>query len=209
MNTEPAAPPSAEAVCDCGTSWPEPPQDGYTVDDVYTLPELPRHTQLIDGSLVFAARQQLFHMRMVDLLTAGLRGTLVPPLKVRRQMSVELDRRNMPEPDVSVVREDAAETGPDRTRYLASEVLLAVEVVSPDSEARDRDTKPRKYAAAGIPHFWLVERAGSDGHPVVRVHELDPVTKSYAITGIHHDELKSSVPYDIAVDISLEALREL
>ncbi len=51
-------------------------------------------------------------------------------------------------------------------------------MVSPDSEARDRDTKPHKYAAAGIPHFWLVEMTGSNQRPVVRVYELDPVSKA-------------------------------
>ncbi|WP_411576984.1 Uma2 family endonuclease [Streptomyces sp. SCSIO ZS0520] len=208
MTAEPSARPSAQPDTDIGSRWPVPPQDGYTVDDLTTLPDLPPHTELIDGSLVFVSPQRDFHSTMIDLLMTGLRRTLTTEFKVRREMTVELDRRNAPEPDISVVRADAV-TGPDQTRFLASEVLLAVEVVSPDSEARDRDTKPRKYAAAGIPHFWLVERAGSNGHPMVRVYELDPVTKSYAVTGIHHDELKSSVPYDIAVDISLEALREL
>lgn len=39
--------------------------------------------------------------------------------------------------------------------YQAADVLLAVEVVSPDSGARDRETEPHKYAGAGIPSFWL------------------------------------------------------
>lgn len=45
----------------------------------------------------------------------------------------------------------AAEPGPDETFLRAEDVILAVEVVSPDSEARDRETKPRKYAAARSP----------------------------------------------------------
>jgi Uma2 family endonuclease len=123
-------------------------------------------------------------------------------------MTVILDRRNGPEPDVSVIRAEAI-TSTEKTRYQASDVLLAVEVVSPDSESRDRDTKPRKYATAGIPHFWLVEMTGANQHPVVRVYELDPVTKMYALTGIHHDQLKISVPYDIDIDITWDALKQL
>jgi Uma2 family endonuclease len=123
-------------------------------------------------------------------------------------MTVVLDRRNGPEPDVAVVRAEAI-TGPETTRFQAADVLLAVEVVSPDSEARDRDTKPRKYAAAGIPNFWLVEKAGADAHPVVRVYELDPLSKTYALTGIHHDRLKTGVPYTLDFDISLAALNQL
>ncbi|PZX35512.1 MULTISPECIES: hypothetical protein [unclassified Streptomyces] len=60
-----------------------------------------------------------------------------------------------------------------------------------------------------LPHFCLVETAGSDRHPVVRVHELDPVTKSYALTGIHHDRLKTSVPFPVDVDVSSDALGSL
>ncbi|ELP63835.1 Uma2 family endonuclease [Streptomyces turgidiscabies] len=204
MTAEPVAEPTAEPGC----RWPVPPQDGYTVDDLFTLPDLPPHTELIDGSLVFVSPQRDFHSTMIDLLATGLRRTVPEELKVRREMTVVLDRRNGPEPDVSVVRAGAV-TGPDLTRFEAGDVLLAVEVVSPDSEARDRDAKPRKYAAAGIPYFWLVEMADPNQHPVVRAYEIDPVNKTYALTGIHHDHLKLTAPYDIDVDITLDALKEL
>ncbi|MFE9442396.1 Uma2 family endonuclease [Streptomyces sp. NPDC006602] len=199
---------TAEPTAKHGCRWPVPPQDGYTVDDLFTLPDLPPHTELIDGSLVFVSPQRIFHSRMIDLLLAGLRGAAPKQLKVLREMTVVLDRRNGPEPDVSVVRAEAV-TGLEQTRFEAADVLLAVEVVSPDSEARDRDTKPHKYAAAGIPHFWLVEMAGESRHPVVRVYELDPLSKTYALTGIHHDRLKLGVPYDLDLDITLDALKEL
>jgi Uma2 family endonuclease len=204
MTAEPTAEPTAKQGC----RWPVPPQDGYTVDDLFTLPDLPPHTELIDGSLVFVTPQRDFHSTMIDLLIAGLRVSAPKQLKVRREMTVVLDRRNAPEPDVCVVRAEAV-TGLEQTRFEAADVLLAVEVVSPDSEARDRDTKPRKYAAAGIEHFWLVETAGENRHPVVRVYELDPLSKTYALTGIHHDRLKLGVPCDLDLDITLDALKEL
>ncbi|MFJ4873706.1 Uma2 family endonuclease [Streptomyces sp. NPDC088745] len=200
---------TAEPIAESsGCRWPVPPQDGYTVDDLFTLPDLPPHTEMIDGSLVFVSPQRDFHSTMIDLLVTGLRSSVPADLKVRREMTVVLDRRNGPEPDVSIVRAEAV-TSTEQTRYQAADLLLAVEVVSPDSESRDRDTKPHKYAAAGIPHFWLVEMTGADQHPVVRVYELDPLTKTYALTGIHHDRLKVGVPYGIDVDISLDALRTL
>ncbi|MFI1225719.1 MULTISPECIES: Uma2 family endonuclease [unclassified Streptomyces] len=199
---------TAEPTAAHSSRWPVPPQDGYTVDDLFTLPDLPPHTELIDGSLVFVSPQRDFHSTMIDLLMTGLRCTAPPEVKVRREMTVVLDRRNAPEPDVSVVRTEAV-TGLDVTRYQAADVLLAVEVVSPDSEARDREAKPHKYATAGIPHFWLVEMTGTDQHPVVRVYELDPVTKAYALTGIHHDRLKTGVPFPVDIDVSAEALKEL
>jgi Uma2 family endonuclease len=181
--------------------WPVPPMDGYTVDDLFTLPDLPPHTELIDGSLVFVSPQRRFHGNMVDLLVNGLRDGLPPEFLVSREMTVIIDRRNGPEPDISVVRADAV-TGDDQTSYDATDVVLAIEVVSPDSEARDRTTKPQKYAAAGIPHYWLVERAGQNRHPVVQVYERGEATGTYALTGTYHDHVKVSVPYDIDIDLT-------
>jgi Uma2 family endonuclease len=109
-------------------------------------------------------------------------------------MTVTLGRRQRPEPDVIVIQA-GADPGPDRTAYQAADVVLAVEVVSPDSEERDRKRKPQLYAEAGVPHFWRVEN--DDGRPIVYAYELDPVTRTYAVSGIHHDRLKTTVPFDI------------
>ncbi|MGW5678253.1 Uma2 family endonuclease [Streptomyces sp. NPDC003860] len=184
-----------------GVRWPVPPPDGYTVDDLFTLPDLPPHTELIDGSLVFVSPQRDFHGVVIDLLVSGLRASAPRHVRVRREMTVVLDKRNGPEPDICVVRAEAV-TGPDVTHFAAEDVLLAVEVVSPESKARDTDTKPHKYAAAGIPHFWLVDRSGTGMRPVVRVYELDPLAKTYVLRGIHHDELKVDGPFEGVVDLS-------
>ena len=31
-----------------------------------------------------------------------------------------------------------------------------MEVLSPSTQARDRGIKQRRYAAAGVPHYWIV-----------------------------------------------------
>jgi Uma2 family endonuclease len=181
--------------------WPVPPQDGYTVDDLFTLPDLPPHTELIDGSLVFVSPQRRFHANVIDLIVHGLRTTLPAELRVSREMTVVLDNRNGPEPDVSVIRADAV-TGPGQTKCEARDVLLAIEVVSPDSESRDRTTKPQKYAAAEIPNFWRVEDSGTSGRPVIHVYELDPLTRAYIHTGMHRDRIKVDKPYSIDIDLT-------
>ncbi|MBF6044302.1 Uma2 family endonuclease [Streptomyces sp. NRRL B-1677] len=181
--------------------WPVPPQDGYTVDDLLTLPDLPPHTELIDGSLVFVSPQRYFHSLVIDLLVNGLRRTAPPELRVVREMTVVIDKRNGPEPDVSVVGA-ASVGGWEQTYFPAEAVLLAVEVVSPDSEARDRMTKPFKYACAGIPHFWRVDMTTADHQPIVHVFKLDNETRSYAPTGTHRGALKLTVPFDIDIDLT-------
>ncbi|WP_405666931.1 MULTISPECIES: hypothetical protein [unclassified Streptomyces] len=42
---------------------------------------------------------------------------------------------------------------------------------------------------------------------MVITYELDPVDRTYISTGVHHDRLKLSAPYDI--DIGLTAIAEL
>ncbi|MGJ3560942.1 Uma2 family endonuclease [Streptomyces sp. INA 01156] len=179
--------------------WPRPPEGGWTADDLDELPNLPRRTELIDGSLVFASPQTRFHARTVGLLERVLVEQAPDTREVYRNFTVTLNKRNRPEPDVTVARADA-DTGPKRTRLLPGDVILAAEVVSEDSVDRDRESKPRKYAAAGIRHFWRVE--GSDGLPVVYVYELDPATKAYVPMGIFHHRLELTVPFPVDIDLT-------
>jgi Uma2 family endonuclease len=180
--------------------WPRPPEGGWTADDLDELPNLPPHTELIDGSLVFVSPQTRFHLRTIRLLEYALLSQAPDAYDVDREFSVRLDRRNRPEPDVLVYRADA-DTGPRQTWHHSDAVVLAIEVVSDDSEERDRQTKPRKYAEAGIPHFWRVEDSGN-GLPVVYTYELDPATNAYIGTGVHHDRLKLTVPFPLTIDLT-------
>lgn len=179
--------------------WARPPADGWTADDLDRLPNLPPHTELLDGSLVFMSPQTRVHTLAMRLLETALLNHAPEHLEAIREMTVKLDRWNRPEPDVLVVRADA-DTGPLQTWFRPEDVVLAVEVVSRDSEYRDREVKPHKYARAGIPHFWRVVE--NDGLPVVHVYELDTVTRTYAVTGIHHKQLKLDLPFPLDVDLT-------
>lgn len=179
-------------------AWAVPPPDGFTSDDLDRLTDLPPHTELIDGSLVFVSPQMRFHALVIDLLVSALRAAAPVSLRVRREMTVTLGPRQRPEPDLIVVHE-SADRGPEQTTYQPDDVVLAVEVVSPDSVVRDRERKPQLYARAGITHFWRVENV--DGRAVVYVYELDPSTGSYALTGIHHEKLELSVPFTVRIDL--------
>ncbi|WP_342743422.1 Uma2 family endonuclease [Nonomuraea wenchangensis] len=180
--------------------WAIPPPQGFVAEDLDHIPDLPAHTELIDGSLVFVSAQRDFHQSVVFRLHVQLEDFLPAGHEVRQEMSVKLAPRQRPEPDLIVLGPKAV-IGREVTCYLADDVVLVVEVVSPDSEIRDRVRKPVLYAEAGIPHFWLIEEV--HGRPAVFVYELDPVTKSYVISGAHHDRLKVSVPFDIDIDLTM------
>jgi Uma2 family endonuclease len=181
--------------------WPIPPAEGWTADDLDRIPDLPPHTELLDGSLVFMSPQTAFHARCMRLLENSLLEQAPSSLDVLREMTIKLDQKNRPEPDILVFPIEA-NTGPDQTWYEPEAIVLAVEVVSPDSRERDREVKPRKYAQAGVPHFWRVEQDENKGFPVVYVYELDPATKAYSLSGIFHDRLKLTVPFDIEIDLT-------
>ncbi|MEU5119202.1 Uma2 family endonuclease [Streptomyces asoensis] len=181
--------------------WMLPPRpSGWEADDLDHAPDLPRHTELIDGSLVFmTSPQRSWHARVVTRLTVTLENAAPGEFVVDREMTVKLNEKNRPEPDVLVV---TVPYDPDRTRYLAEQVTLAIEVVSEESADRDRSLKPFKYAEAGIAHYWRIEE--ENGIPVIHTYELDATTRSYVATGIYRERLKTAVPF--AIDIELASL---
>jgi Uma2 family endonuclease len=61
-------------------------------------------------------------------------------------------------PDLIVVtRAGLARRRRDGGLLRASEVVLAVEIVSDGSQRTDRTIKHDEYADAGIPHYWIVD----------------------------------------------------
>ncbi len=180
-------------------TWPTPPEGGWTADDLDRLPNLPPHTELIDGSLVFVSPQTLFHSRAVSFFEWQLQSLVPAEYEVIREFTIDIDRQNRPEPDVIVVRGDVVED-PEQTRYPAESVLLAIEVVSADSVSRDRETKPLKYARAGIPHYWRVEN--EKGLAAVHAFELEPTTGAYTSTGIFRERMKVSAPFPVDLDLT-------
>jgi len=180
-------------------AWAFPPPEGFTADDLDRLTALPPHTELIDGSLVFVSPQADFHGLTMYVLEDALHRAAPEHFRVRREMTVTLGLRQRPEPDLLVIRA-GADSGPKGTAYQAADVVLVVEVMSPESEERDRRRKPQLYAEAGIPHFWRVEN--DSRRSLVYTYELDPTTHSYVPTGIHHDRMKTTVPFDIDIDLT-------
>ncbi|MER5733005.1 Uma2 family endonuclease [Streptomyces sp. NPDC002138] len=178
--------------------WPIPPAGGWTADDLDRLPNLPPHTELIDGSLIFVSPQTRFHMRAMRFFEWQLLSQAPDGFDVLREFTIDIDRRNRPEPDLIIAQDD--DDDPVGTRLPVDKVRLAIEVVSPDSVDRDRTAKPLKYARAKIPHYWRVENV--DNRAVIYVFELEPATGAYTSTGIFHDHLKVSVPFPIDLDLT-------
>ncbi|BFV56853.1 Uma2 family endonuclease [Kitasatospora sp. CMC57] len=178
--------------------WMYPPrEEGWFAEDLDHLTEAPRHTELIDGALIFLmSPRRAWHSRVVSGLTFALEEQAPDEVEVEREMTIRLDRLNRPEPDLLVV---SAEYRKNRTWFSPDEVLLVVEVISPESAHRDWNVKHRKYAEAGIPHYWRLEEEGDQA--VMYVYELDKVTSAYAPAGIFRGVLDREVPFPLSVDL--------
>jgi Uma2 family endonuclease len=62
-------------------------------------------------------------------------------------------RHDVAEPDLVVVTDDRLIS----TRGIEGVPVLLVEVLSPSTRAYDRGPKAERYAALGVPHFWLLD----------------------------------------------------
>lgn len=187
-------------------AWFFGPPHGWRVEDLANLPpEAPERLELIDGGLAVTSPQKIWHSQVVDALVETLRGNVPRDLKVGRELTVVCGPRQGPEPDVCVVRRAALLDDLDATMLNAVDVRLVVEVVSPDSEIRDKERKPQIYAAAGIPHYWIVDREGRT--TVVYVYDLDPVHRVYGPATVHSDRVEAVLPFPVTVDLSEERLR--
>ncbi|MFJ7148808.1 Uma2 family endonuclease [Streptomyces sp. NPDC100445] len=189
-----------EAVTAELPDWMIPPRpSGWEADDLDHLPQAPRHTELIDGALIFMlSPQRSWHSRLVENMTFALRQAVPTGFEVEREMTVRLDGKSRPEPDILVT---TAAYDPDRTWYAPDDVALVIEVVSEESADRDRSLKPFKYAQAGITHFWRVEDEA--GSPAVHTYELDTMTGTYVPIGIHRGRLRTPVPFPVDIDLDL------
>jgi Uma2 family endonuclease len=124
----------------------------WTVDDVASLPE-DLHYELINGRLALSPSPLPFHQFVGNEVVYSLRERLPREYFLATDLSVLVDSRNEPRPDVVVMRRKGA----GRTPVLAADVLVVVEVISPESTVRDRQDKRKIYAYAGIPAYWIID----------------------------------------------------
>ncbi len=80
-------------------------------------------------------------------------------------------RRRLRVPDILFLAKDRLHFL--RKNHLEGAPDLAIEVVSADSQSRDRRDKYADYEAAGVLEYWIIDPIGED----LEVHVLDPEGK--------------------------------
>ena len=139
-----------------------------TISEYLEMGEIePGYSELVEGRVVMSPGPWMDHNHAAAELRDQLRPLVPDDLEVLLDVDVDLElgpadgpgfsRR----PDLVVLSRDArrrqrSEGGIAR----ASDVTIAVEIVSPGSKRTDNVAKRSEYADAGIPHYWIVDLSG-------------------------------------------------
>jgi Uma2 family endonuclease len=136
-----------------------------TVAEYLAIGEVePGYTELAEGRLLLSPSGVWRHNRAGNKLWRTLEAQL--PACLTSTTDIDVDLRLAPadapgtvrRPDVVVVRQEAVERIEREGGILrASDLVLAVEVLSPGSRRLDRVLKRAEYADAGISHYWIVD----------------------------------------------------
>lgn len=140
--------------------------ESWTADYLQRLPSEFRY-EVHEGNLVvMAAAMRPWHAdvqyRVVRLLRKQHRKAYI-------EQGVTLVPGEVRTCDVAVFRDQPDDSA---AYHPVSAFELLVGVVSPSSIRADRITKPRLYAAAGVPEYWRVERDVDSGDATVFQYRL-------------------------------------
>jgi Uma2 family endonuclease len=173
----------------------------WTVDDLANLPQDLRY-ELIDGRLILPS-PTLFHQNVCVELSIMLRPNCPPSHTPTIDLSLQVDRRNEPRPDVVVARKAFAFRAP----VPVEGALLVAEVISPSSHFRDMQAKWKLYAANGVGTYLVVDPS-FEGGVMLTEFRLDESGQYDTITSTNKI-FTTDIPYPITIDVpALTALRD-
>lgn len=165
--------------------------------DYLAIPDDGLRHEILDGEHAVTPAPRYAHQRLVTALAArlfsaiqdrGLGQVIVAPF------DVILGERDVVQPDLTVVvpahasriHEDGVQGAPD----------LVVEVLSPGTRDRDLGKKMQRYAAAGVPEYWVVD-------PDTRTLQQFAIRDSeYGLRGTHTDRVQIAILPEVTLDLA-------
>ena len=163
------------------------------------------YTELIEGRLIMSPSPVPDHNNAELELAFALRPRLPEDLEVQLDVDVDLQLAPLDEPgssrrpDLIIVKREARKrVRSEGGMYRASEVLVAVEIVSPSSKRTDHVHKRNDYADAGIPNYWIVDIDEPISLTACRLTEQFGYQDDQVATGV----FRTDVPFPVEVDLS-------
>lgn len=118
-----------------------------------------RHMEWVDGEVLLLSPASYWHQDVSDFLNALIRHFVeahdlgeVRSAPILMKTGARLSGR---EPDLVFIAK--ANYHRRRSTYIDGPADLVVEIVSPESQARDRNTKYREYEQGGVREYWLID----------------------------------------------------
>ncbi|KUL29410.1 hypothetical protein ADL15_28220 [Actinoplanes awajinensis subsp. mycoplanecinus] len=164
----------------------------FSLEDVLNLPDDAPRVELRDGVMIVVPSPTFGHQDTANLLWLWFRQNAPKAYRASGAVGVALGSQDSFEPDALLLH---APVEKSNHFFLPSQVVIAVEVVSPGTKRRDRFEKPLEYGLAGIPHYWRIEQ------DPVHVYAYDLVNRQYELVADSDTELVLSAPFEITLPI--------
>ncbi len=166
----------------------------FAADDIWDAPDDDKRYEVIDGELYVTPPPSWQHQNASSVLLSYL-GPHVRQNRlgwvVSAPTGVVLDEENGVESDLVYVSRERVHLISERG--IEGPPDLVVEVLSPSTASRDRGIKLRRYARAGVPHYWIVapetrsleaHRLGEQGYHVTGVYGPGSVFRPELFPGL-------------------------
>ncbi|MGH7663503.1 MAG: Uma2 family endonuclease [Gemmatimonadaceae bacterium] len=130
----------------------------WTAEMVRALPDDSLRHETVDGEHFVTAAPRRLHQRAVMRMAVLLHpyvARLGDAEVLQSPADIELDPYTLVQPDVFVAPRAAGQ--PSEQWKDISELLLAVEVLSPSTARWDRSAKRLRYQRARVPEYWIVD----------------------------------------------------
>jgi Uma2 family endonuclease len=130
----------------------------FTFDDFCVIVKDGQKADLIDGVIHMASPDNT-DANKLSVWFGGLLDLYVEEKDLGQvfssRVALRLDDLNSPEPDLLFLRKTRLHLV--RRGFIDGPADVAVEIVSPESEARDYEKKLALYERAKIPEYWLID----------------------------------------------------
>jgi Uma2 family endonuclease len=176
-----------------------------TITEYAALPETEHgYSELVEGRLLMSPSPASKHSRAMVRLCTQLTAQIPANLELFVELDIDLELAPVDEPgssrrpDLMVVRREVGDRFVAEGGMIpASEVLLAVEIVSPSSKRNDHVYKRQDYADAGIQNYWIIDLDEPISLTSCRLTEEFGYMEDQTATGVFTTE----VPFPVEINL--------